>query len=501
VGRSLALFVCLGAACASSTAGQERALLSPPKLDDPSSPQGIEAAPPEPSQEEPDLGPAPGAPTLTLAEAVRLAVQQNFGLLSAADSLQSARIREETSRAQFLPKLTPRILASSDDRGFYLDLSQRLPWSGGSITASGGVRSIDGDGVPAAKSSDMRLLWSQPLLRGFGPNATFYDLTNSKRAKEAQERSFTLSRQRLAVQVASSFYSVVQQRQLLGVARQSYNRSEALLRASQARLEVGLVSKLDVFRAELQASQGQEAMVRTRAALETALEQFRYLLGLPPENPVEPVAVTLPETIERDLEPVEVLVERATTDRLELQELRDQIGDARRTLSLAKQNLLPQLDLNLQLTRQGFGPSYGNAFSAGVNRLEFFLSSSYPIERSADKANRTFAEMDLSARERNLRQREMEVASEVRAAVRELDRLMKSIDLQRKAVEVAQQQRRLATLRYQRGLASNFDVVDAEGSLVLARSTLVSLLTSYQVQRVDLLRVVGTLDVDEEFAP
>jgi outer membrane protein len=501
VGLSLRVLVCLGAVCGSAALAQERPPEPRATLEEPAPLQGSEAARAEPIQEEPELGPEPGAPTLALAEAVRLAVQQNFAILSAADALTSARIREDTSRAQFYPKLTPRILASSDDRGFFLDLSQRLPWSGGSLAASGGVRSIDGDGLPAAKSSDLRLLWSQPLLRGFGPNATYYDLTNSKRAKEAQERSFTLSRQRLAVQIASSFYSVVQQRQLLGVARQSYNRSEALLRASEARLEVGLVSKLDVFRAELQASQGQEAMVRTRAALETALEQFRNLLGLPPDHPVEPVAVTLPETIERDVEPTEVLVGRAIAARLDLQELRDQIGDARRTLSLARQNLLPQLDLNLELTRQGFGPSYSNAFTGGVNRLNFFLSSSYPLERSSDKANRSFAEMDLAARERNLRQREMEVASEVRSAVRELDRLMKSIDLQRKAVEVAQQQRRLATLRYQRGLASNFDVVDAEGSLVLARSTLVSLLTSYQVQRIDLLRVVGTLDVDKEFAP
>jgi len=66
-------------------------------------------------------------------------------------------------------------------------------------------------------------------------------------------------------------------------------------------------------------------------------------------------------------------------------------------------------------------------------------------------------------------------------------------------VQVAEQQRRLATLRYQRGLASNFDVVDAEGSLVLARSALVNLLTSYQVARIELMRVTGGLDVDTEF--
>jgi outer membrane protein TolC len=87
------------------------------------------------------------------------------------------------------------------------------------------------------------------------------------------------------------------------------------------------------------------------------------------------------------------------------------------------------------------------------------------------------------------------VEAEVRAAVRELDRIQKSVELQKKGVAVAAQQLRLSTLRYQRGLASNFDVVDAEGSLVLARSALVGLLTSYQVARAELKRVTGELEV------
>jgi outer membrane protein TolC len=64
---------------------------------------------------------------------------------------------------------------------------------------------------------------------------------------------------------------------------------------------------------------------------------------------------------------------------------------------------------------------------------------------------------------------------------------------------VARQQLRLATLRYQRGLASNFDVVDAESSLVLARSTLASLISRHRIARVELLRTTGQLDVDREF--
>jgi outer membrane protein TolC len=149
----------------------------------------------------------------------------------------------------------------------------------------------------------------------------------------------------------------------------------------------------------------------------------------------------------------------------------------------------------------GSGPGFGSAFRSGDPRFNVFLTTSYPNDRSPEATNRAVAEMDVAARRRTQQQRELDVQTEVRSAVRELDRIRKSIDLQRKAVEVAEQQRRLATLRYQRGLAPNFDVVDAEGSLVLARSALVNLLATYQVARVDLRRITGELDVEEYAQP
>jgi len=340
---------------------------------------------------------------------------------------------------------------------------------------------------------------TQPLLRGFGPNATFYDLRVSRRSREGQERQYELGRQRLAVDVARAYYQVIQQRQLLAVARQSLDRSESLRRASSARLEVGLVSKLDVYRAELQASQAQESMLRAEASLDSELERFRTLLGLSPSDSLQPDALVLPEDIVDDIEPVEILTQRALENRLDLMETRDEVGDARRTASLARQNLLPQLDLNLGVTQFGNGTTYGNAFHSADRRVNLYFTTSYPLERSNEAASKAVAQLDVSSRERTLRQRQLDLETEVRSAVRELQRIRKSIELQKKGVEVAEQQRRLATLRYQRGLASNFDVVDAEGSLVVARSALVGLLTSYQVARIDLMRVTGTLAVDQDF--
>ena len=447
------------------------------------------------------VGPTPGAPTISLAAAVNAALERNFGLLAAADSVQSSRYQESAAESQFHPQLTPRYQRAADSSLFGLEASQRVPWTGASITASGTFRSLPGDAGGLPRSSDVRVAVSQPLLRGIGPTYTQFDLTNSRRARQNQERSFELARQRLAVDLTAAFYQVVKQRQLLEVSRQSLQRSQTLATASEARLKVGLTSKLDLFRAQLQASQAQESMVQSGAALQGALEQFRLLLGRPPSDPVEPESVSLGDPEQGEIEPVELLVNRALVTRIELQELRDEVDDGRRNLAVARQNLLPQLDVGVGYSRVGFGDSFGDSLRLGDPRVDFFLATSYPLQRAGEKASKAVAELDLAARERNLRQRELEVEAEVRAAVRSIDRIRQSVELQREGLDFAVQQHRLATLRYQRGLASNFDVVDAEGSLVSARSSLVNLLTDYRVARAQLLRAVGTLDVGKEFAP
>jgi outer membrane protein TolC len=446
------------------------------------------------------VGPTEGAPTMSLAAAVRLALERNFSLLDSVDALSSSRWQEKAAFGQFLPTVTP-IYQRSDDRTVWgVDFAQKLPWTGGTVSATGRYLSESTADAPFPKTTDLRLVLTQPLLRGVGPNATFFDLTNARRGVQGQERSLALAQQRLAVEVASAFYGVIAQRQLLEVARQSLERTEALLKSSEARLQVGLASKLDVFRAELQASQSRDAMVRSEAALASALERFRALLALPPSDPVEPEAAPLPAPAD-DFAPVEVLVQRALDTRLELREVRDQVADARRAASLATQNLLPQLDLNVGVTQLGYGGSFGDSWRAGDTRVEVYVSGSYPLQQSSLRANRAVAQIQVASRERAVRQAELDVEQQVRRARRDLEQVRKSVELQRQAVEVAAQQRRLAVLRYQRGLGSNFDVVDAESSLVTARSALVQLLTTYAVARLDLKRTTGTLDVFQEFGP
>ena len=65
--------------------------------------------------------------------------------------------------------MTPRFAQTSDGTSFGLDLSQKLPWSGGTIEGATAFTSNDDSGNPVARSASATLLVRQPLLRGAGP--------------------------------------------------------------------------------------------------------------------------------------------------------------------------------------------------------------------------------------------------------------------------------------------------------------------------------------------
>lgn len=440
---------------------------------------------------------APVGEYLTLDDAWRKGLVEAFSIAGARDALRAASIAEVQARSRFFPKLTPSYERGPNERGWTIAGSQALPWLGGSVEASRSTRTYDGVPAIGQKATDTSFSWTQPLLRGLGPNASLYDLRNSRRGRIAQERNLTLARERYLVDVARAFYQTQAQRELLAVARQSAERNAALRKASEARLEVGLSNKLDVYRAQLAESQAEQSSVQAETALQSALESFRFLLGRSPHDGVEPAIVEIPRPGPDDAPALDLLISAALESRLDLAEVRDQVDDARRTASLSKQNLLPDLSLNLRFTDTRWTGTTG-PFVPANRRWESFLSASLPLERAADIARVQLSNLDVAARERAYEQKRYEVESEVRAAHRDLASLSRSIATQTTAVEIADQQLRLANLRYQRGLASNFDVVDAEGSLLAARSSLVQLLAAYQVARLELDRVAGRLRADGE---
>jgi outer membrane protein len=183
----------------------------------------------------------------------------------------------------------------------------------------------------------------------------------------------------------------------------------------------------------------------------------------------------------------------ALANRLDVREARDRVMDARRNASVARWELLPPVNLEASYTQRGLGAARPYALQPLFNGWHLGLSTTYGLDRSDAQAGAAVAAVSVRAAELDAEEVNRRAASDVRRAHRAWTRTHDTTDIQSKAVALAERQLRLAQIRYERGIAGNFDVIDAENNLFLAQSGLIGAQVERALAGLGLQRAAGTL--------
>jgi outer membrane protein TolC len=444
---------------------------------------------------------------VTLRHAVAEALAASPNLRPSDDGRTLADIREHQAAAGFGIKLTPTLQTGSEPAGLQqrslgIGLSKRLP-TGAHLRVDANAYRY-GTGGNELHDNGYTFSASQPLLRGFGTAATA-GLTNARRDTVGAERAYADARQQLVVSVAEAYFAVMRARRRLEAADRSLDRAAHLRVSSVARSKVGLATELDVLRADLLASQAEAERIAQAEAVETTLDALKLMLGRPSESSLliadEELSPSTSEAPAPEMrcggspqEAVDTRIQMALASRLDVQEARDRIGDARRAQSVARWNLLPPVMLDVSYTRRGLGATATPLFGALFNGWRTGISTTYALDRTEESAVAAVAMVSVKAAQQAAVDVERRAAEEVRRACRAWTRTGGTIDLQSKAVALAERQSQLAQMRYDRGIAGNFDVIDAENNLFQAHSGLIDAQVERAVTGLTLQRVTGTLN-------
>lgn len=442
-----------------------------------------------------ETGEAAGPPILTLEEAVEQALAENDRLARSRDSLEQANLSLRLARSAFKPKVVPNILGSFgqtdvSNQTYRVDLSQRLT-TGTELLATVSTATSRNQ-LGNFYNTDTTLQLKQPLLRGLGRTSARRGLTSAEARFADATRQHALSEQQVAVEVAGAYYRLVAQKRLVQVAEKSLERTRRLLEASEAKLGAGKVSQLDVFRAQQVVAQGEGQFLDAEAAVEDARDQLRFLMGRDREYLFD-VENRIPAAVEEPLaaeEAVRVALER----RLELRTAEQAAAEGERSASFAKKQLLPQLDVNLALTRRETADKFLDSFKFDRFRFAPFLAVSLPTDRTAQEIEYHNALIERDRRQREIQTLRLRIAEEARRAVRQQRRLRRSLEVAEASLEFAEKELEVADLRYQRGLSNNLDVVNAEENLLAAESRRIGILAELAVARLGMRATLGTLD-------
>jgi outer membrane protein TolC len=422
-----------------------------------------------------------------LNEAIEWALKHNLSLLNAGDAVAGSKFNITAAAAEFEIKVTPRISAaagSTDRHEIGVDLAKKLLYGTG-LAASGDTTRTDD-----SQASSLRFSLSQPLLRRFGREYTEDALLDARFGTLAGERSYYEFQENIVVSVVQRFCEIIRQRELLELNRASAERTRQHLRAARAREKIGLASRIDVLRAEIQLRRAQNNYVGAQEAFGDAIDGFRVLLGFGPNDNIQ-------IDTELDYEPMPVdpqaALTAAFTNRVDLAQACDNIDRIERKVRIARSNVMPELDLVLAYERSGSGDSFADSAALDNSTWSVGLATSADLRRTAEKARLEQVKLDLQTHRRSYRLLQDTIAREVNDAIRRLEKNRKRIDIQQTDTEHARQKLRLAQLKFDRGLADNFDLMEAEEDVIRAETSYISAVTDYIVSQAQLKRTLGTL--------
>ena len=293
----------------------------------------------------------------------------------------------------------------------------------------------------------------------------------------------------LVAQVAQAYYTERAYAEQYALAQQTYDARVRTYKLTQQRAEVGASSLLDLRSNETlmeTARAAALALARLRAQAENALT---LLVGQPPAGAAAGALATddqvnlmssLPEGLPSDL----------LARRPDIRAAEQRLKSANANIGAARAAFFPRISLTAAVGSSS--PSLGGLFDANSGSWSFAPQLVLPIF----DAGRNRANLSLSEVRKNLAVADYEKTiqtafREVADALAAREYLGEQVAAQR-AVQDAQADRlKLLQLRFDNGVASSLDVLDAQRELFSAQQTLVQARLLRTTSAIDLYRALG----------
>jgi len=363
--------------------------------------------------------------------------------------------------------------------------------SGGSVELGYDVENSISSGDPDASlttstDASLSLTLVQPLLRGAWST---YSTTNQRIAEiayaSAAERRRQV-RQDLLLRVHEAYWNLVEAIEQVDVRALSLRLGNEQLDQDKRRLDVGVGTEVDVLQAETNVATNEEqlllAQVDAEAAEDTlksllfhrheAEEWGRYLRDW--ETPVIPLTA-LPDVVtDQNLDWTRSLG-RALELRTELVQQRLVIQDRSLRLVRAKSETLPGMSASFTASNRGFTNDFTDALNESIGSdfptYTAVLNFDVPLFNRAARSAKRSARIGLLSARLEYDNAELNIVSDVRAKVRDLNYQVKAVQAARKSLELAERQLQAEQARYREGLSTTFQLLQFQEDLAQALST------------------------------
>lgn len=441
-----------------------------------------------------------GVRSLTLEETIELAERNNRDLAISRLQVQQQQAAVRESQANLYPTL---------------DLQSNLNRS---LSASGtiGIKAAQADAITQFGSEAAARLFSpQSFRRSIADESTSWDTSlqlnydlytsgaNAARRRiaagnlRAAELAMERVREQLRLDVTGEYYDLQDTNEQVNINEQSVRNSEQSLKDATAQERAGLGTRFDVLRSEVQLANNQQQLTNSLATEEVNRRRIAQRLSLPEfitvsaADPIRPVGnwkMSLEETIVT-----------AYKQRVELEEqlVQRDISEAGRKQALSALGPRVQLQARYNLLKIFEQPvsDLSSGYSlAAVATWRLFDGGAARSQAQQQEVGKQIAETRFTQSRNTIR-------FQVEQSYATLTSSGKNIETTTKALGQACEARRLAKLRFDAGVGTQTDVLNAETDLTRSAGSRVTAILNYNRSIAQLLRAVSNVGKGSLISP
>jgi len=465
---------------------------------------------------------------LTLEACIQLALKNNLNLAVEKYGPEIAEASVARAREIFSPRLdvnygnqrqesppywwiqgATTVITKYQDYGF--SVNQAIP-TGGALSLS--LSSYRSDTTQAFQlinpryGSTLRFDLTQPLLRGFGPKMSRREVILAQKNFDVAQKQYEAAIIETIYLVQEAYWNLVYAVENLKVKQYSLQLARDLLRKNQKEVEVGKLAPIELLNAEAEVASREADIIQAQGMVERAEQVLRNIINLEADQEkagLKIVPVDQPVFSPRQISSEKAL-EAALAHRPELEQLRKIIEAKQFSLSVAKNELLPQLDLQFSYWSPGisgdrllylndnpfFGVVIGREKGSALDSLRdalkilyqnwsLSLNLSIPLASITSRAAYASARLELEQSQAKLKNLEQQVRLEISDTLREIETNAKRVEALRVARERAEKRLQAEEKKMGVGLTTNYFVLQYQAEVANARSQELRALVDYNL--------------------
>lgn len=448
----------------------------------------------------------PGAPTLTLIDAIMLSLRYNPSIKTAEVqrimdkfNLRLAHYNYEvqyalTGTLNYTNGKNGGVKNENDSENITPSASLLTPL-GTQLSASFSNPYVHIAGQPRFYNPALTFNLTQPLLQGFGPDVTlapWYTALDQEHLNKLTLKNTVIS---TVTQVINQYIAVVNDQNTIKTNQISLSSSIATLKNYQALEKVGRFAPADLV--QFQANVASQQVSLQAAQIQWIQDKYNLLilLGLDPKTPIN-IANTV-NFGDRKIPPLQKAIDDSLLDNIAYQQQLIAIRIDERNLMLAKNQQLWQLNLTASRVQgQGVGGRPNMGFHSMFNGKNYNttvgLQLTVPLNDVTLQSQLVNAKAQLEQERITLEATKRQTITNVTNAYYQLEVQQQQIEQSKEAVDLANRSLGVAEAKLKYGRSTPFEVTNLLNTLTSQQLTYLNAESSFLTNLANFDQTIGT---------